>query len=88
MLDRCHSLCFKHMYSHRFDISNYTDPSFSSLVATHFNADNHSKYDFSFMHIDVIDNSFDRLCKETYWINRFGTIHRGGVNSKVLFKTE
>ena len=53
------------MNSHRFDISNYTDPSFSSLVATHFNSDNYRINDFSFMPIDVIDNTFDRLCKET-----------------------
>ena len=78
----------KRMNSHRFDISNYTDPSFSSLVATHFNSDNHCINDFSFMPIDVIDNTFDRLCKETYWIHRLGTVHPGGMNSKVLFKTE
>ena len=76
------------MNSHSFDISNYTDPSLSSLVATHFNSDSHCINDFSFMPIDVIDNTFDRLCKETYWIHRFGTVHPGGMNSKVLFKTE
>ena len=78
----------KRMNSNRFDISNYTDPSFSSLVATHFNSDNQCINDFSFMPIDVIDNTFDRLCKETYWKHRLGTVHPGGMNSEVLFKTE
>ena len=40
------------------------------------------------MPTDVIDNTFDRLCKETYWIHRLWTVHPGGMNSKVLFKTE
>ena len=38
------------------------------------------------MAIDVIDNTSDRLCKETYWIYRLGTVHPGCMNSKVLFK--
>ena len=55
----------KRMNSHRFDINNFTDPAFSSMVAGHFNLQNHCLKDFSFMPIDVVKNDIDRLCKET-----------------------
>ena len=73
------------MNSHRFDICNFTDPTFSSLVATHFNNDSHDIADFSFMPIDIVKNNINRLCKETYWIHKLKTLHPYGMNSKVIF---
>ena len=74
------------MNSHRFDICNFSDPSFSSLVACHFNSQNHSITDFSFMPVDVIENNFQRLCKETFWMHKLRTVYPEGMNSKTLFK--
>jgi hypothetical protein len=73
------------MNSHRFDIRNFSNPEFSTLVASHFNEDHHSANDFSFMPIDVVNNNIDRLCKETYYIHRLKTLHPNGMNNKVLF---
>ena len=56
----------KRMNSHRFDIRNFSDPTYSSHVAAHFNSPSHSINDFSFMPIDNVCNDFDRLCKETF----------------------
>ena len=78
----------KRMNSHRYDINNYVDPAFSTYVATHFNEQTHSLQDFSFMPIDVIHNSMDRLMKETYWIHKLGTVYPNGMNSKVLYDVE
>jgi hypothetical protein len=75
----------KRMNSHRFDIRNFSNPEFSTLVASHFNEDHHSANDFSFMPIDVVNNNIDRLCKETYYIHRLKTLHPNGMNNKVLF---
>ena len=44
----------KRMNSHKFDISNFKDPDFSTHVVTHFNTDDHSLSDFSFMPIDIV----------------------------------
>ena len=52
----------KRMNSHKFDITNFMDPAFSSNVATHFNLDDHSMKDFSFMPIDIVMKHVDRLC--------------------------
>ena len=46
----------KRMNSHRFDIHTFTDPSFSSYVASHFNSPDHTNRNLSFMPIDVITN--------------------------------
>jgi hypothetical protein len=75
----------KRMNSHRFDVNNFTDPAFSSLVASHFNSNKHSLSNFSFMPIDIVRNTVNRLCKETFWIHRLKTLHPDGLNSKVLF---
>jgi hypothetical protein len=47
------------MNSHRFDIKNFSDPVYASGVATHFNTTDHSVEDFSFLHIDIVDNDMD-----------------------------
>ncbi len=75
----------KRMNSHRFDINNCMDPAFSTHVATHFNMDQHSMADFSFVPIDCVTNGLDRLCKETYWIHKLKTLYPDGLNSKLLF---
>ena len=75
----------RRMNSHKFDISNFSNPAFSTLVAGHFNLRNHSISDFSFMPIDVVNNQIDRLCKETFWIHKLQTLHPNGLNSKALF---
>lgn len=75
----------KRMNSHRFDICSFTDPAFSSGVATHFNLDDHNASDFSFMPIDIVKNDFDRLCKESFWIHKLQTLQPNGMNSKQLF---
>ena len=72
----------RRMNSHMFDINNFDDPSFSSRVATYCKSDNHSMADFSFMSIDVIDNNFDRLLKETYWMHKLRTVYPEGIIQK------
>ena len=62
----------KRMNSHKFDIINFKDPGFSTHVATHFNTDDHSLSDFSFMPIDIVPDDMERLLKETYWIHKMG----------------
>lgn len=42
------------MNSHLFAISNFKDPYFWIPVDTHFNTDNHSVSDFSFMSTDIV----------------------------------
>ena len=54
------------MNSHRFDINNFIDPAFSTLVAAHFNGNNHSVQNFTFMPIDIVKNDMDQLYKETF----------------------
>ena len=79
----------KRMNSHRYDIRNY-DESFSSYlsnVAVHFNENDHSLDDFSFMPVDVIHNNMERLCKETFWIHKLKTLYPDGMNAKVLYNT-
>ena len=78
----------KRMNSHKFDITSFMDPSFSSNVATHFNSEGHSMKDFSFMPIDIVSNNIDRLCKETYWIHKLKTLSPDGLNSKLLFPVD
>ena len=63
----------RRMNSHRFDINNFTDPAFSSLVAAHFNGNNHSIQNFTFMPIDIVKNDMNRLDKETFKIHKFKT---------------
>lgn len=75
----------KRMNSHRFDIRNFQDPSYSSTVATHFNDSTHSLEDFSFLPFDIVNNGFDRLCKETYWIHKLQTLHPFGLNAQLLY---
>ena len=75
----------KRMNSHKFDVCNFMDPAFSTHVATHFNSTNHSIDDFSFMPIDVVNSTIDRLCKETFWIHKLKTLYPEGLNSKLLF---
>lgn len=75
----------RRMNSHRFDISNFYDPSFSTTVATHFNLQGHSIDDFSFMPIEIVSNNSDRLCKETYWIHKLQTLQPSGLNAKALY---
>ena len=53
----------KRMNSHMFNIKNSTDPAYSTHVTTHFNLNNQSIIDFSFMPIDVVSNDIDSLCK-------------------------
>ena len=48
------------MNSHKFNIRNMDGPSFSSNVAIHFNSNEHSMRDFSFMPID----QFLVICKD------------------------
>jgi hypothetical protein len=74
----------KRMNNHRFDINSYTDPAFSTLVASHFNQNDHSLNDFSFMSIDKVHNNMERLIKETYWIHKLGTVYPKGLNSKIF----
>ena len=78
----------KRMNSHRFDINSFTDPAFSTHVATHFNEGTHSLKDFSFMPIDNVQNSMERLMKETYWIHKLGTVFPQGLNSKLLYNVD
>ena len=75
----------KRMNSHRFDIRNFSDPTYSSHVAAHFNSPSHSLDDFSFMPIDNVCNDFDRLCKETFWIHKLQTLYPFGLNAKLLY---
>ena len=78
----------KRMNSHKFDICNFVDPAFASNVAIHFNSENHSLNDFSFMPIDIVKNNFDRLCKETFWMHKLKTFTPDGMNSKLLFTVD
>lgn len=75
----------KRMNSHKFDICNFVDPAFSTNVANHFNKDDHNFTDFSFMPIDVVYNTLDRLCKETFWIHKLKTHFPEGMNTKLLY---
>ena len=75
----------RRMNNHKFDVSNFTNDGFSSLVASHFNEGTHNMSDFSFMPVDVINNNINRLCKETFWIHKLQTLHPNGLNSKTLF---
>ena len=57
------------IYHLRYKLSNlrgnFKDSDFSTHVATHFNADDHSLSDFSFMPIDIVPDDMERLLKET-----------------------
>ena len=75
------------MNSHKFNIRNMGDPSFSTNVAIHFNSNEQSMEDFSFMPIDYVSNNINRLLKETYWIHKLDNLHPKGLNAKVLYKT-
>jgi len=76
----------KRMNNHRFHIKNCMDPQFSSNVSIHFNTNNHSLRDFSFMPIDIVHGEMNRLIKESYWINRLDTLYPNGLNTKALYK--
>ena len=56
----------KRMKSHKFDISNFKDPYFSTHVATHFNTDDHSLNDFSFMPIDIVPDNMEIKIRNFY----------------------
>ena len=75
----------KRLNSHKFDISNFKDPDFSTHVATHFNTDGHSLSDFSFMPIDIVPGDMERLLKETYSIHKMGTKFPSGLNAKLMY---
>ena len=47
-------------------ILNFTDDTFSTLVASHFNESAHNMSHFAFMPIDIINNNVNRICKETF----------------------
>ena len=78
----------KRMNSHKFDISNFVDPTFSTTVAIHFNTNDHNFKDFSFMPIDIVDNTINRLCKETFWIHKLDTLFPNGMNTKLLYSID
>ena len=63
-------------WGHKFDIRNFKDPDFSTHVATHFNTDDHTLSDFTFMPIDIVPDDKERLLKETYWIHKMGQISK------------
>jgi len=75
----------RRMNSHRFDIKGFIDSNFSTNVATHFNSDNHSLNDFTFMPFDIVADNLERLCKETYWIHKLNTLSPNGLNAKVIY---
>ena len=75
----------RRMNSHIHDINNFTDPLFSTHVASHFNLPDHTIKDFLFVPFDIVDDEFQRLCKESYWIHKFQTMHPKGLNAKVLY---
>ena len=75
----------RRMNNHRFDINNYVDPAFSTHVAVHFNGNDHSLADFSFMPIDIVHSDMERLLKETYWIHKLDTVFPNGLNAKILY---
>ena len=77
---------FRRMNSHRFDINNFTDPAFSSLVEAHFNGNNNSIQNFTFMPIGIVKNDMDRLYKETFWIHKLRTENPNGLNNKHLYE--
>ena len=72
----------KRINSHKFCIINFKDPDFSTRVATHFIADDHSCRDFSFMPIYIVPDDMEWLLKETYWIHKLGTKFPSGINKK------
>ena len=49
------------MNVHKFDITDFKDPDFSTHVATHFNAEDHSFSDFSFMPTDIVPDDMEWL---------------------------
>ena len=77
-----HQLLSNCMNSHKFNIRNMGDPSFSTNVPIHFNSNDHSMEDFSFMSIDYVSNNMNRIFKETYWIHKLDTLHPKGLNAK------
>ena len=76
------------MNSHKFDITNFKGPDFSTHVAIHFNADDHSFSDFSYMPIDIVPDDMERLLKENYWIHKLGTKFPNGLNTKLIYNVE
>ena len=77
----------KHMNSHKFDIRNFTDPAFATTV--HYNSNDHDLNDFSFMPIDIVNDTIDdRLCKKNFWIHKLKTHVPEGFNSKALFTVD
>ena len=77
----------KRMNSHRFDIRNFNvdEAKYASHVAVHFNSYGHSLNDFSFMPIDIVNDTMKRLCKETFWIHKLNTHYPEGLNAKLLY---
>jgi hypothetical protein len=78
-----HQKCSMRMNSHKYDIKHYPDT--LTTVAEHFNSENHSLNDFSFMPIEKVTDNWKRLLKETKWIYKLGTLSPNGMNSKILY---
>ncbi|XP_053377373.1 uncharacterized protein LOC123529459 [Mercenaria mercenaria] len=78
-----HQKCSQRMNSHKFDIRHFPDT--PTNVSEHFNSENHSVSDFSFMPIDLVKNDWFRLLKETRWIHTLNTAWPHGMNAKILF---
>jgi Reverse transcriptase (RNA-dependent DNA polymerase)/GIY-YIG catalytic domain len=74
------------MNSHKFDIKNFTDPSFATSIAVHFNNENHCFDDFSFLPIEIISDNMERLLRETFWIHKLETLYPKGLNTNSLYK--
>ena len=70
----------RRMNSHRFNINNFTDS------AAHFNGNDHSIQNFTFMPIDIVKNDMDRLYKEKIWIHKLETVNLNGLNNKHLYE--
>ena len=85
-IGQTHQLVSNRMNSHNFDIRNMSDPSVSTNVAIHFNSDEHSIEDFSFLSIDYVSDNMDRLLKGTFWIHNLDTLYPKGLNAKVHYK--
>lgn len=74
------------MNSHKFEIKNFTDPSFATSIAVHFNNENHCFDDFSFLPIEIISDYMERLLRETFWIHKLETLYPKGLNTNSLYK--
>ena len=71
------------MNSHKFDIRHF--PNNITNVSEHFNSENHSVNDFTFMPIEKVNNNWARLLQETGWMHVLKTAWPNGMNSKLLY---